>query len=98
MVELTEREKKIVMIKFIMHNDGPFSQLPMGTRENMLAASLKIMNMEYNKDEMLDIGQAVVDLQHNFVKSGQQFMQANAGAFQEALKHMNIDKNTKKLG
>jgi len=97
MVELTEREQKIVFIKFIMHNDGPFSKLPMDTRENMLTSALKIMGMEYDKNEMLDIGQAVVDLQHKFVQSGQQFMESNSDMFKEALKHMNIDKFTKKI-
>ncbi len=95
MVELNEREKKIVLIKFIMHNDGPFSKLPMDVRETMLATTCKLLDYEYDKDAMLDLGNAILDVQKAVHSSGEQFMNANADTIKEALKHMNLGKDKK---
>ena len=98
MAELTEREKKIVCIKFIMHNDGPFKKLPMSVRETMLASAVKLLGYDYDDKEMLDLGQAVVDLQHEINQSGAKFLDTNKDIIKEALKHMTIDKFKKLTG
>ena len=85
MAELTEREKKIVMIKYIMHGVGPFQHTSVETRENMLIASLKILGFEYNKDEMLDIGQAVLATQQEFIDKGAGFLELNNQTVRKAL-------------
>ena len=85
MAELTEREKKIVMIKYIMHGVGPFQHTSVDTRENMLMASLEIMGFEYNKDEMLDIGQAILDTQNQFLAQGARFLEMNKETVRKAL-------------
>lgn len=95
MVELTEREKKIVLIKFIMHNDGPFSKLPMNVRETMLMTTCKLLGYEYDKDAMLDLGLAILDVQKAVNSSGEQFMKANASTIQDALKHLKFGKDKK---
>ena len=59
MTELTEREQKIVCINFIMHSPQ-FGQVPVDTREQMLMLAIKIRGMKYDKEEMLDIGEALV--------------------------------------
>ena len=55
MVELTTREKKIIMIKWLMHESNPCTKEPVETREKMLITGLKTLGIEYNKDEMLDM-------------------------------------------
>ena len=59
MAELTDREKKIVCINFIMHSPQ-FGQVPLELREQMLMLAVKIRGMKYDKDEMLDLGDALV--------------------------------------
>jgi len=98
MVELTEREERIILIKFLMHNDGPFGKLPMDTRELMLASSCKLLGFDYDKDSMLDLGHAILDVQKKVNTSGEQFMNANKDMIKEALKHMTIDKFKKLTG
>jgi len=59
MAELTDREKKIVCINFIMHSPQ-FGQVPIDLREQMLMLAIKIRGMKYEKEEMLDLGEALV--------------------------------------
>lgn len=94
MAELTQREKKIVLIKFIMHNDGPFSKLPMHIRETMLISSMKLLGMDYDKNEMLDIGEAVVNLQHQVNQAGAAFLDKNKPLVDDALKHLDTSFKT----
>lgn len=85
MVELTDREKKIVMIKFIMHGVGPFYHLSVETRENMLIQALKILGFDYNKDEMLDIGQAILDVQNEYNEKAEAWLELNKETVRKAL-------------
>lgn len=74
MVELTEREKKIVMIKFVMHGVGPYQNLSVDEREKHLIAALQIMGMQYNRDEMLDLGEAILAVQQSMMDSARGFI------------------------
>ena len=87
MVELTDREKKIVMIKFIMHGLGPFQHTSVEVRENMLIQALKILGYEYDKDEMLDIGQAILDVQQEFNDKAGGWLELNKETVRKALKY-----------
>lgn len=85
MTELTEREKKIVHINFIMHSPAsPFATLPVETREQMLAVVLKLRGIEYDQREMLDIGQAVINERDMMIKSGLGFLHKH----KDSLKHI----------
>lgn len=74
MVELTEREIKIVLIKFIMHGMSPYTSLSIDDREKHLIAALNVMGMEYKKDEMLDLGEAILVIQQRMVDSAKGFI------------------------
>ena len=88
MVELTEREKKIVLIKYIIHGTSPYDGAPLETRIQMLEAALKTSGIEYNQGELLDIGQAILDVQNNANDSAMGFLQNNKGLVAQALKMM----------
>jgi hypothetical protein len=62
-MKLSEREQKIVLIKYIIHGASPFDKAPLETRVNMLKAALAVINCNYNEKELLGIGQACLDLQ-----------------------------------
>lgn len=85
MVELTEREKKIILIKYVLHGVSPFSEAPLETRVQMLEAALKTSGIDYNEGELLDIGQAILDVQNNVNDSVLGFLQNNKGLVQQAL-------------
>lgn len=74
MVELTEREKKIVMIKFVMHGVGPYQNLSVDEREKHLIAALQIMGIQYDRDEMLDLGEAILAVQQSMMDSARGFI------------------------
>ena len=74
MVELTEREKKIVMIKFVMHGVGPYQNLSVDEREKHLIAALQLMGIQYNRDEMLDLGEAILAVQQSMMDSARGFI------------------------
>lgn len=80
MAELTEREKKMVYIHMIMHSpSGPYENMPLETRENMLAVCLKMRGMEYDQREMLDLGQAIVVERSLMLQAGAGFLDKNKG-------------------
>lgn len=74
MVELTDREKKIVMIKFIMHGVGPYQDLPVDDREKHLIAAIQLLGFQYNKEEMLDLGEGILAVQQQMINSAMGFV------------------------
>jgi hypothetical protein len=88
MVELTDREKKIVLIKFIMHGAGPFQFLPVNLREKELIIAMRAHGFDYNKDEMLDLADAIVETQQRVLDFQVNFLENFKSADVEmALKH-----------
>lgn len=63
MVELTEREKKLALVKYIIHGVSPFSEASIGLRAQMLQAAAGVMGMQYDEAEFMEIGQACLDFQ-----------------------------------
>jgi len=88
MVELTDREKKIILIKYIIHGVSPYDQLPLDVREQMLIASLKTMGLKYDKTEMLDLGEAILSVQGDHKQSLIGFLQSNKEATKRAMDMM----------
>jgi len=85
MAELTEREKKIVLIKYIIHGTSPYDSIPLDQRVQMLEASLKTSGIEYDSTELLDLGSAILEVQKNANDSIQGFLNNNKGLVQQAL-------------
>ena len=89
MVELTDREKKIVLIKYIIHGVSPFQETPLETRVQMLQAALKSYGLNYVESEMMDIGEACLKVQQEVNDSNLGFLRHNKGLVNRALKMMN---------
>ena len=60
---LTDKEKKIVLIKYIIHGLSPFSDEPLETRVKMLVSVMGSLGWQYDEAEMLEIGQSILDFQ-----------------------------------
>jgi hypothetical protein len=88
MVELSDREKKIVLIKYIIHGVSPYDTVSIDIREQMLIASLKTMGLDYDKSEMLDLGEAILKVQEDHQQSLIGFLKANKEQTAEAMKRM----------
>lgn len=88
MVELTEREKKIILIKYIVHGNSPYADADMDTRVQMLQSALKVSGIEYNQGELLDIGQAILDVQSAANESALGFLKNNKSLVNKALAMM----------
>ena len=69
----------------IMHSPtSEFANMPLETRENMLAVVLKLRGMEYDQREMLDLGQAVVEERKLMMGAGVGFLDKN----KDIMKHL----------
>jgi hypothetical protein len=79
MVELTDREKHIIHIKFIMHGEE-YAKIPVESRERLLEMITGLRDLDYNQHEMLDIGQAIIDEQEMIIKSGIGFLDKHKGS------------------
>jgi hypothetical protein len=88
MVELTDREKKIVLIKFIIHGNSPFSKTPLSIRVQMLEAALKLSGIKYNEPEMIDLGEAIIQVQKDSNDSSMGFLKNNKSLIDMALKRL----------
>lgn len=60
---LTDREKKITLIKYIIHGVSPFSEAPLHTRIKMLKAAVEKSGLHYDENELMILGQQCLDLQ-----------------------------------
>ena len=60
---LTDKEKKIVLIKYIIHGVSPFAEASLETRIRMLKEAVEKCGMKYNDAEMQEIGQECISLQ-----------------------------------
>lgn len=84
MAELTEREKKIVLIKFIMHGEKGFGALSVDTREQVLQVAMALLKMKYDKAEMLDLAEAIRKTQETISEAGKGFMTNNKELIKDA--------------
>ena len=60
---LTDKEKKIVLIKYIVHGVSPFSEAHLGLRLKMLKSAIEKCGMKYDDEELQMIGQECLELQ-----------------------------------
>tara|TARA_B110000467_G_scaffold155607_1_gene168083 strand:- start:402 stop:752 length:351 start_codon:yes stop_codon:yes gene_type:complete len=60
---LTDKEKKIVLIKYIIHGTSPFAETSLEIRIRMLKEAVEKCGMTYNDAEMQEIGQECITLQ-----------------------------------
>jgi hypothetical protein len=88
MVELTEREKKIVLIKYIIHGTSPYDTTPVPQRVQMLEAAVKTLGIKYDDVEMQDLGEAILEIQKDSNDSLQGFLQNNPDLVKQALKRL----------
>lgn len=91
----TEREKKIVLIKYIIHGVSPFSEAPLVTRIKMLKSAVEKCKMKYDEEELLQLGQECLDLQGKLNSTLMLFLTANKDMIVKA--HQEIDKGNDSL-
>ena len=94
-MSLTDKEKKIVLIKYIIHGVSPFDKAPLGTRVRMLKAAVERLGMVYDDDELMQIGQECIDLQGNLNSGLMEFIRANKDMVIKA--HQEIHKGNESL-
>lgn len=74
---LTDREKKIVLIKYIIHGVSPFDKASIETRVRMLRSAVEKSGMNYDDAEMQSIGQECLDLQGKLNTGLMDFIKSN---------------------
>jgi len=74
---LTDKEKKIVLIKYIIHGVSPFDKASIDTRVRMLRSAVEKSGMNYDDAEMQSIGQECLDLQGKLNTGLMDFIKSN---------------------
>jgi len=99
-IPLTDREQKIVLVKFIIHGNSPYADVPLGTRIKMLKVAVEKSGLHYDENELMVIGQQCLDVQAKLNNSLMDFIKGNKDmvikAHQEL--HKGNDSLKKELG
>lgn len=64
---LTDKEKRIVLIKYIVHGNSPFADAPIEKRIEMLQAACLTVGLDYDDDKMQELGLEVLEFQKEFI-------------------------------
>jgi len=94
-MSLTDKEKKIVLIKYIIHGVSPFDKAHIDTRIKMLKSAVEKCGMSYNDMEMQSIGQECLDLQGGLNKGLMNFIKSNKDVLVKA--HQELHKGNEPL-
>jgi len=78
-LSITDREKKIILIKYIMHGVSPFSGLPVPTKVKMLASAAHACGFDYDDEEWQELGRACLQIQDKINKALASFIKSNKG-------------------
>jgi two-component SAPR family response regulator len=92
---LTDKEKKIVLIKYIIHGVAPFSEAPIETRIKMLKSAVEKSGMIYDDIELQNIGQECIELQGKLNSGLMEYLRANKDMIVKA--HQEIHKGNEPL-
>ena len=73
----TDKEKKIILIKYIVHGVSPFSEAHLGVRLKMFKAAIEKCGMVYDDDELQLLGQEILQLQSGLNNDMMEFIRDN---------------------
>ena len=76
-LKLTEREEKIILIKYIIHGVSPFYDAPLETRIKMLQSAAEIYGYPYDDAEFQEIGRACLEVQQKVNERLLEFVKEN---------------------
>ena len=85
---LTEREEKIILIKYIIHGVSPFYDSPLETRIKMLQSAAEICGYDYNDAEFQEIGRAVLATQQKVNEKLQKFVDDNQDLYKTVMRDL----------
>jgi len=77
MMAFTDREKKIILVKYVIHGVSPFTEAPLGKRVKMLKAAVEKAGLNYDEEELMGIGEEIIDFQGNVNEVLKKFISDN---------------------
>jgi len=92
---LTDREQKIVLVKFIIHGNSPYADVPLGTRIKMLKVAVEKSGLIYDENELMIIGQQCLDVQAKLNNNLMGFIKRNKDVVIKA--HQELDNGNDSL-
>ncbi len=110
-LNLTVREVKIIMIKYIVHGVSPFSEAPLETRIKLLQTAAAQFGFDYNDDEFQELGRACLEVQKRINDNAVEFLNKDKDLYKAAIDGIKkgndalitvvdtvLDKGLKKMG
>jgi|SaaInlStandDraft_2_1057019.scaffolds.fasta_scaffold05034_7 hypothetical protein len=94
-IPLTDREQKIVLVKFIIHGNSPYADVPLGTRIKMLKVAVEKSGLIYDENELMIIGQQCLDVQAKLNNNLMDFIKGNKDMVIKA--HQELDNGNDSL-
>lgn len=84
----TEREVKIVLIKYIIHGVSPFKDAPLETRIKMLKTAAAQFGLDYEEKEWLELGKEILAVQQQVNDNAANFLSSNKDLYRAALRNI----------
>jgi hypothetical protein len=85
---LTEREEKIILIKYIIHGVSPFFNSPLETRIKMLQTAAEICGYPYDDAEWQEIGRSILATQQKVNEKLSGFVNKNSDEYKTVMRNI----------
>lgn len=87
-IKLTEREIKIIMIKYIIHGVSPFHQAPLELRVKMLMTAAAQFGLKYDDAEWQNLGLEILTVHQIINDNAAKFLQDNKDLYNAAMRNI----------
>lgn len=95
MTDFTDREKAIILVKYIVHGNSPFAEATLEKRIKMLTVAVKVMKLNISMDELFKIGEEIILTQGEFIGTQKRFIRNNKDVLVRA--HTELHKGNESL-
>lgn len=89
---LTDKEKRICLIKYIVHGNSPFADEPIEKRIEMLEAACLTIGLDYDDSKMQELGREILDFQAEFIEIQNVFVGENTDVLARVKGNEEIEK------
>lgn len=84
-LKLSDREIKIVMIKYIIHGIAPFYDAPLETRIKLLKVTATQYGFKYDDQEFQELGRACLEIQQKINQNAIEFLNNNEDLYKTTM-------------
>ena len=84
-ITLSDKEVKIVLIKYIIHGTSPYAEASIETRVQMLKVAAAQFGLVYDDDEWQKIGMEILAVQQRVNDNAAKFLNSNSDLYKSVM-------------